>query len=131
MTLEYDDSERGEQYDEHDFGGNAVAQTSAYKRPHDAVDHNGGHEDGGVQEGEDATNVSQDGESSTSSDASVPKKRRRKEFLNLNATFMAGVQGVTLLTDQVILASATLVHTHTIRFDIWLGILIFRPIACL
>lgn len=30
-----------------------------------------------------------------------PKKKRRKEFLNLNATFMTGVPGVHLVTDQV------------------------------
>lgn len=31
---------------------------------------------------------------------STPVKKRRKQFLNLNATFMAGVQGVQLITDQ-------------------------------
>lgn len=30
------------------------------------------------------------------------KKKKKNEFLNLNATFMAGVSGVTLVTDKVI-----------------------------
>lgn len=38
------------------------------------------------------------GESSTS--AEPTKKKRRKEFQNLNASFMAGVPGVNLVTDQ-------------------------------
>lgn len=60
---------------------------------------NDGDDDG---TGGDDTENAQNGESSTSSGSdSVPKKKRRKEFLNLNATFMAGVQGVQLVTDQV------------------------------
>lgn len=78
FIIDYDDSE----------GHGSVS----HKRPHDA------------QNGYNRTNEQEtgnfDGESSTSTD-SVPKKKRRKEFLNLNATFMAGIQGVELVTDQV------------------------------
>lgn len=46
-------------------------------------------------------NDDDNGEGSQASKDNVPKKKRRKEFLNLNATFMAGVPGVMLVTDQV------------------------------
>lgn len=48
----------------------------------------------------DEVDKSKDDECSTSSEG-MPKKRRRKEFNSSNATFMAGIQGVTLVTDQV------------------------------
>lgn len=48
----------------------------------------------------DETDEPNNGESSTNVDG-PPKKKRRKEFLKLNATFMAGVQGVKLIIDQV------------------------------
>lgn len=50
---------------------------------------------------DETTEELKDGESSTNAEG-MPKKKRRKEFMNLNATFMAGVQGVHLVTDQVI-----------------------------
>lgn len=92
QCLEYDDNDRDESFDEHDFA--TTTQTSNYskKRGHDGDHINGQHGNGGHESGE-----SNDGESSSTSNDSVPKKRRRKE----NATFMAGVQGVTLVTDQV------------------------------
>lgn len=87
FIIDYDDSD----------GHSSVSQ----KRPHN---------DGYAQNGYDNTHEQEtgnfddesavNGESSTSTE-SVPKKKRRKEFLNLNATFMAGIQGVELVTDQV------------------------------
>lgn len=53
------------------------------------------------QHGDDDDEIENNGECSTSSNGeNVPKKKRKKEFLNLNATFMAGVPGVELVTDQ-------------------------------
>lgn len=57
-------------------------------------------EDGAGGYAESTQNGEGSSSTSTSSDT-VPKKKRRKEFLNLNATFMAGIQGVSLVTDQV------------------------------
>lgn len=51
---------------------------------------------------DDENDIESNGECSTSANNDgVPKKKRKKEFLNLNATFMAGVPGVELITDQV------------------------------
>lgn len=51
---------------------------------------------------DDENDLETNGECSTNTDGDgLPKKKRRKEFLNLNATFMTGVGGVVLVTDQV------------------------------
>lgn len=52
---------------------------------------------------DDEIETDANGECSTSSngDNTVPKKKRKREHYNANATFMAGVPGVELLTDQV------------------------------
>lgn len=90
--LEYDDGDGdGEQSHEdyHNYSSSSDQNPTPTKRKYEN------------DIGNDETDHPKDGESSTSSEK-VPKKKRRKEFLNLNATFMAGVQGVQLVTDQVI-----------------------------
>lgn len=47
-----------------------------------------------------STSSSDSEQQATPPSTSTPAKKRRKQFLNLNATFMAGVQGVQLVTDQ-------------------------------
>lgn len=60
-----------------------------------AANHNGDDDD------EDAViSPSSSSGDGTVATGGVPAKKRRKEFLNLNATFMTGVPGVTLVTDQ-------------------------------
>lgn len=87
--IEYDDGDGEPSHD--DYSYNTQHNSSSEKRKYDEANDD---------EANDETDEAKDGESSTSSE-SVPKKKRRKEFLNLNATFMAGVQGVHLVTDQV------------------------------
>lgn len=87
MIIDYDDSD-----------GHSSA---SHKRPHDdGYAHNGYDETVEQETAKFDDESAVNGESSTSTE-SVPKKKRRKEFLNLNATFMAGIQGVELVTDQV------------------------------
>lgn len=50
----------------------------------------------------------ENGEAGSSTGEVPQKKKRRKEFLNLNATFMAGVPGVTLFSEQVSFSNITL-----------------------
>lgn len=77
--LEYDDSEREPRHQPQ-----PVAR--APKRPSDSP-------------GSDQEDTEANGDVSGESSTSQPKKKKR-EFLNLNATFMAGVPGVHLVTDQ-------------------------------
>ncbi|XP_055681575.1 mRNA-capping enzyme [Lutzomyia longipalpis] len=77
--LEYDDGEE-------DIRPPPQAFSRGHKRTHDSP--------GPTDDGE-ATNGDAGGESSTSQ-----TKKKKREFLNLNATFMAGVPGVKLVTDQ-------------------------------
>lgn len=58
------------------------------------------HQDNG-DEVDDDEQTEENGEPSGSTAEPTQKKKKRKEFLNLNATFMAGVPGVTLFTEQV------------------------------
>lgn len=102
--LEYDDSDGNQQHDhEYDFNSSAQHNSQSNKRSHD--DEHPANEDDAYEQDQDQQNNSlpniNDGESSTGNTEAQPKKKRRKEFLNLNATFMAGVQGVVLVTEQV------------------------------
>lgn len=101
MCAEYDDSDGTEQQHYNDYNSSAQ-HFSSNKRNYDNSDapSNGVIDSQDQDPDNDVANASNDGEGSTSTE-SGPKKKRRKEFLNLNATFMAGVQGVQLVTEKV------------------------------
>lgn len=95
----------------------AAEPSSSRKRSHSSSANNGHHapaplpagttgdEDDDVLQddettGDDDENSVISAESDTAgSGGPSPAKKRRKQFLNLNATFMAGIQGVSLVTD--------------------------------
>lgn len=92
--IEYDDGD-GDQG--HDDGYNSsVHQSTPNKRKME----NGSSSNDLNDTGYDETDELNEGESSSTSEG-APKKKRRREFQNLNATFMAGIHGVHLVTDQV------------------------------
>lgn len=97
---EYDDgdgNESHEQYGDYNYSSASQQSTSPNKRKHEKDSSSHDPDD----EINDQSVEPNDGESSTSSD-NLPKKKRRKEFANPNAKFMDGIQGVRLVTDQVI-----------------------------
>lgn len=107
MKIEYDDdngdgngNDNDYQSQDYNYSSDAQKNETLNKRKYG----NGqatNDDDNDAISGDDMENPA-NGESSTnSSSETVPKKKRRKEFLNLNATFMAGVQGVQLVTDTV------------------------------
>lgn len=87
-TENQDEEDNDEGYQQSNHYQNGESSQSANKRK-------SGHDES-LEENGDATGDSAEG----STNEEKPKKKRRKEFLNLNATFMAGIQGVMLLTDQ-------------------------------
>lgn len=98
FKTEYDDGDGdGESSFDNSYNFSAQQSTAHFKRKHENGATSNEPDDDTVN---DETDEPKGGESSTSAE-SVPKKKRRKEFLNLNATFMAGIQGVKLVIDQV------------------------------
>lgn len=94
LHTEYDDGDGEHSHDNSYSSAEQQSTTPAKRRLENGLSSN--ELDDTANDEDDA----KDGESSTSAEG-VPKKKRRKEFLNLNATFMAGIQGVKLVIDQV------------------------------
>lgn len=96
---EYDDGDGdgdGDQSHDNSYSFSEQQSTTPNKRRHE----NGSTSNEANDMANDETDEPKDGESSTSAE-SGPKKKRRKDCFNLNATFMAGIQNVVLVTDQV------------------------------
>lgn len=95
VQTEYDDGD-GEQDHDNSYNSSGHQSTTLVKRKFE----NGSSSNDPDDTVNDKLDEQNDVEGSTSTDG-MPKKKRRKEFLNLNATFMAGIQGVKLVIDQV------------------------------
>lgn len=110
IPVEYDDGD-DESHETYSYNSSLPHNSAQNKRRYD----NGSSSNDLDGTANDDTEDTRDGESSTSSSSeNLPKKKRRKEFLNLNATFMAGVQGVQLVTDQVNVKSKSINrHLHS------------------
>lgn len=95
LNIEYDDGDGDVEGYDNSYGSSSYHQNSTPSKRRNGNDlSTDDPDDLGNGENDDAKD-----ESSTSAEG-APKKKRRKEFLNLNATFMTGIQGVQLVTDQ-------------------------------